>query len=210
MYEKCYMSEIHFNFVEYYIISKLLYLYITVAKLVNMSFEQGIFPTAMKIAKVIPIYKGKSKELFTHYRPISLLSNVSKVLEKVMHKRLYAFMEKHQMLYRNQFGFRPKHSTSDAVIQFAHDALHSLDTNGKCLSVFLDLSKAFDTISHDILTSKLSHYGVRGTSLNWFKSYLCNRTQYVSYKGTKSECSVVTHGVPQGSVLGPLLFILYK
>ena len=180
-----------------------------IAKLVNMSFEQGVFPTAMKIAKVIPIYKGKSKELFTNYRPISLLSNVSKVLEKVMHKRLYAFMEKHQMLYRNQFGFRPKHSTSDAVIQFAHDALHSLDTNGKCLSVFLDLSKAFDTISHDIRTSKLSHYGVRGTSLNWFKSYLCNRTQYVSYKGTKSECSVVTHGVPQGSVLGPLLFILY-
>ena len=118
---------------------------------------------------------------------------------------IYAY----QMLYRNQFGFRPKHSTSDAVIQFAHDALHSLDTNGKCLSVFLDLSKAFGTISHDILTSKLSHYGVRGTSLNWFKSYLCNRTQYVSYKGTKSECSVVTHGVSQGSVLGPLLFILY-
>ena len=180
-----------------------------IAKLVNMSFEQGVFPTAMKMAKVIPIYKGKSKELFTNYRPISLLSNVSKVLEKVMHKRLSAYMEKHQMLYRNQFGFRPKHSTSDAVIQFAHDALHSLDTNGKCLSVFLDLSKAFDTISHDTLTSKMSHYGVRGTSINWFKSYLCNRTQYVSYKGTKSECSVVTHGVPQGSVLGPLLFILY-
>ena len=105
-----------------------------IAKLVNMSFEQGVFPTAMNIARVIPIYKGKSKELFTNYRPISLLSNVSKVLEKVMHKRLYEFMEKHQMLYRNQFGFRPKHSTPDAVIQFAHDALHSLDTNGKCLS----------------------------------------------------------------------------
>ena len=178
-----------------------------IAKLVNMSFEQGVFPTAMKIAKVIPIYKGKSKELFTNYHPISLLSNVSNVLEKVMHKRLYAFMEKHQVLYQNQFGFRPKHSTSDSVIQFAHDALHSLDTNGKCLSVFLNLSKAFDTISHDILTSKLSHYGVRGTSLNWFKSYLCNRTQYVSYKGTKSECSVVTHGVPRGNVLFFALFL---
>ena len=124
----------------------------------------------MNIAKVISIYKCKSKKLFTNYRPISLLSNASNVLEKVMHKRLYAIMENHQMLNRNKFEFRPKHLTSDAVIKFAHDALHSLDNNGKCLSV-----------------SKLSHYGVRGTSLNWFNSYHCNITQYVSYKRIKSE-----------------------
>ena len=191
-----------------------------IAKIVNLSLEQGIVPNAMKMAKVIPISKAKNKELFTNYRPISLLPNISKILEKVVHKRLYAFMSKHHILHENQFGFRPKRSTEHAVAKLAYDALHeymkcapnqhSIDKNDMCLSVFLDISKAFDTINHEILMSKLVHYGVRGTALNWFNSYLnSNRKQYVSYKGTKSDLYNVTLGVPQGSVLGPLLFILY-
>ena len=118
-------------------------------------------------------------------------------------------MEKHQLLYQNQCGFRPKHSTSDAVIQFAHDALHSLDNNGKYLNVFLDLSKAFDTISHDILKSKLSHYDVRGTSINWFNSYLCKRTQYFSYKKGPSLNALLWRMVCHREAYSDLYFLFF-
>ncbi len=180
------------------------------AYLINMSLEQGTVPDPMKLTKVIPIYKAKSKIEFSNYRPISMLSNISKILEKVVHRRLYSFMTKHNILYDNQFGFRPKHSTIDAITKFTCDTMKSLDEKGSCLSVYLDLSKAFDTINHDILLKKLNHYGIRGKALDWFKSYLSQREQYVSYKGVKSVGFGVSYGVPQGSVLGPLLFILYS
>jgi hypothetical protein len=183
---------------------------IPIAKLVNKSLQQGVVPDAMKLARVIPIYKAKSKQEFSNYRPISLLSNISKVLEKVIHKRMYAFLVKHDILYSNQFGFRPKHSTIDAIVTFTCDALRGIDNKASCLSVYLDLSKTFDTINHDILLKKLNHYGIRGVALRWFKSYLSQRTQYVSYKGVESEHYDISYGVPQGSVLGPLLFIIYS
>ena len=182
---------------------------VPIAMLVNLSLSQGTVPDAMKLAKVVPIYKAKSKEIFTNYRPISLLSNISKIMEKVVHKRLYSFLMKHDILYRNQFGFRSKHSTVDAVTKFTSDVLKSLDRKQHCLGVFLDLSKAFDTINQKILLQKLAHYGIRGNALNWFESYLADRQQYVCYKGIKSETCSVQYGVPQGSVLGPILFILY-
>ncbi len=163
----------------------------------------------MKLAKVIPIYKAKSKESFTNYRPISLLASISKILEKVMHKRVYSFLEKHKILSDKQYGFRPKCSTTDAITEFVSDILPSLDRKEYCLSVFLDLSKAFDTINHSILLSKLSHYGIRGKALEWFRSYLDHRRQYVNYCGNKSTTQYIEYGVPQGSVLGPLLFIIY-
>ena len=180
-----------------------------IATIVNMSLEHGIVPDAMKLARVIPIFKAKSKEMFNNYRPISLLSTISKILEKVVHKRLYSFMTKCNILYDRQYGFRPKRSTTDAIVEFMSDVLPSLDNKGSCLSVFLDLSKAFDTINHSILLNKLEHYGVRGLALGWFRSYLEQRRQYVNYRDVQSTTQSLEYGVPQGSVLGPLLFILY-
>ena len=183
---------------------------VPIANIINMSLHQGIMPDAMKLARVIPIYKAKSRDSFTNYRPISLLSNLSKVLEKVVYKRLYSFLTHNKILYDRQYGFRPARSTIDAITEFTTDVLPCLDKKEKCISVYLDLSKAFDTINHNIMLSKLEYYGIRGKALEWFKSYLANRRQYVDYRGTHSEIKQIEYGVPQGSVLGPLLFIIYS
>ena len=177
--------------------------------IINKSFETGLIPKSMKIAKVIPIYKCKDKNEMSNYRPISLLPSTSKILEKLVHKRLYSFCENNKILYDNQYGFRPKHSTIDAVSKFTADIVSSLESNMITYAVFLDLSKAFDTIDHDILLRKLHFYGVRGVALEWFRNYLSGRSQYVSYYDINSASHDVICGVPQGSVLGPLLFIIY-
>ena len=179
------------------------------AIVMNKSLSEGIVPTDMKIAKVVPIYKSKDHQSFTNYRPISLLPATSKVMEKIVHKRLYGFLNINHILYNSQYGFRPKHSTSNAVSEFAYEILSAFDKNETTIATFLDLSKAFDTIDHDTLFMKLSYYGVRGAALDWFKSYFHNRKQYVHYNGKDSVLLDITCGVPQGSVLGPLLFILY-
>ncbi len=183
---------------------------VPLTKIINLSLSTGVVPDDMKMAKVIPLYKAKNKELFTNYRPISLLPTFSKLLEKVVHKRLYQFLQKHNILYPNQYGFRRKRSTCDAITDFTFDVLQTLDDRQSSLAVFLDLSKAFDTIDYEILLRKMEHYGVRGTALTWFRSYLSQRKQYVSFKGSCSDVLVMPCGVPQGSVLGPLLFILYS
>ena len=126
-----------------------------------------------------------------------------------MFKCLYNYLDKYSLLYSSQYGFRPNHSTVDAIAEFVNDICCAFENKKLCLGTFLDLSKAFDTIDYDILLYKLDWYGIRGKALEWFKSYLSSRKQYTEYKGTKSDEHVLTHGVPQGSVLGPLLFLLY-
>ena len=188
------------------IIDPLLY---PITVLINKSLKEGQVPDLLKIAKVVPIYKNKDRQIMDNYRPVSVLPSVSKILEKVVFKRLHAFLTHHSILYECQFGFRPKFSAIDAISLFNYNVCKTLENNKVGLGVFLDLSKAFDTIDHEILIKKLNFYGIRGRALEWFKSYLCNRKQYVLFQGNKSEMASITHGVPQGSILGPLLFIIY-
>ena len=176
----------------------------------NKSILEGKFPRAMKVADVLPVFKSKDKSVCTNYRPISLLPVVSKVLERIIYKRLYYFLQKEHLLYNSQYGFRNKHSTINAVMEFVGKVLNGFENEQYTLSVFLDLSKAFDTIDHNILLNKLDRYGIRGQANNWFKSYLSERQQQVKYTdGVRSRLMTVNCGVPQGSVLGPLLFIIY-
>ena len=175
----------------------------------NRSILSGIFPEEMKIAKVIPLFK-KGDDLDTgNYRPISLLSSLSKILEKLIFTRTIKFLITHDIFTNSQFGFRQKHSTIHALLNFVDKTAHAIDNHSHLIGIFLDFSKAFDTINHEILLSKLTHYGIRGIALEWFRNYLQKRKQYVSLNGHCSVMKEITCGVPQGSILGPLLFIIY-
>ena len=171
--------------------------------------KKGEYPDMLKIAKVLPIFKKGSKFSVSNYRPISVLSCINKFFEKLLAKRIYSFLEKNQILYEFQYGFRTGHSTTHALIEISDRIKLAINSNELMCGLFLDLSKAFDTVNHNILLSKLDHYGIRGPSLNLLKSYLTNRKQYVKLGNHKSELRQINCGVPQGSVLGPLLFILY-
>lgn len=178
--------------------------------LINRSLLEGQFPDDLKIAKVVPLYKAKSKDDVSNYRPISVLSCISKIYEKVIHKRLLGHLQANNLLSPFQFGFRPKHSTCHAVTKLTEDILLSFENREITLAVFCDLSKAFDTLDHSIILNKLYRYGVRGSILNLFESYLNKRCMYVTNGTNKSEIhEILAFGVPQGSVLGPLLFNIY-
>jgi len=179
------------------------------AKIINHSFASGTVPDSLKIARVCPIFKTGDPSDFTNYRPISILPSVSKIFEKLVYNRLLTYLSKHSILYKNQFGFRANHDTSMAVIEMVDKISNAIDTNCFSIGIFVDLSKAFDTLDHSILLQKLEHYGIRGITLEWFRSYLTNRYQYVDYNGVQSTKLKIRTGVPQGSVLGPLLFLLY-
>ena len=178
-------------------------------KIINLSFEKGIFPEAIKLARVIAIFKKGSTQDINNYRPISLLSIFDKIIEKLMYSRLYKFLDEHKILYDLQFGFRKNKSTIHSLIQITEQIKCSIEKGMYGCGVFIDLKKAFDTVNHSILLSKLEHYGIRENALHWFTSYLSNRKQYVYNNGYSSEVKTIKCGVPQGSVLGPLLFLLY-
>ncbi|MFZ2538354.1 MAG: reverse transcriptase domain-containing protein, partial [Oscillospiraceae bacterium] len=175
----------------------------------NLSFETGVFPSSLKIAKVIPIYKKGEKTSTGNYRPISMLSIFDKILEKLMYRRIYNFLIKNNILFKYQFGFRKGHSTTLALIEITDELYKKMDENYYSMGIFLDLQKAFDSVNHSILLEKLYNVGIRGPAYKWFSSYLSNRKQYVTIGGIKSEICNINCGVPQGSVLGPLLFLVY-
>ena len=175
----------------------------------NLSLLTGMCPNSLKIAKVIPIYKKDDSSLINNYRPISLLPSISKILEKLVYKRLYSFLQNNNILIPNQFGFRQGHSTEYAILHMYDKIIEAFSNNEHIIGIFMDLSKAFDTIDHKILIHKLQHYGIRGRALSWFINYLQDRQQYVSFQSHESHKLNIKSGVPQGSILGPLLFIIY-
>ena len=177
--------------------------------IINQSLCTGIFPDSLKVAKVIPLFKKGDDKLFNNYRPISLLPTISKVFEKVVFQQLYRYCEKNNIIYKSQYGFREQHSTELACAEYVDKISKDLDDKKIPISIFIDLSKAFDTLDHDIMLYKLKHYGVSNSALRWFDSYLRNRYQYVDFNSCISNKLQIRTGVPQGSILGPLLFILY-
>ena len=177
------------------------------AHLINNSLRTGTMPTQLKRAKVVPLYKSGDSSDVSNYRPISLLSVFSKIYEKVSYHQLYSYAEKH-IFTTHQFGFRKRHQTVHSIINF----INNIQANAKSkyhVAIFMDLKKAFDTVDHKILLKKLESYGIRGTALDWFTNYLTDRTQATLFDGVLSDLLGITCGVPQGSILGPLLFLIF-
>ena len=180
----------------------------------NTSLIEGSFPNRMKVAEIIPLYKGKEMDIMVNYRPISLLISLSKLLEKIMYRRLYSYLESNSILYNSQYGFRSRRSCEQAITELVGYILQSKNRDEHCTGIFLDLSKAFDTLDHSILLQKLERYGIRGNAYDWLSSYLSGRQLVAKITtGTrmtvKSEKYEITYGAAQGSCLGPLLFIIF-
>ena len=156
--------------------------------IINLSFIKGVYFDNLKITKTIPTFKEKGSNLNSNnYRPISLLSNINKIIEKLIHSRLYNFLSLHTCIYNLQFGFRKMHSTNHALLSLTEDIRKALDNNLFAAGVFIDLQKAFDTVDHEILLYKLNYYGIRGVANDWFRSYFTNRKQFVSINGFDSN-----------------------
>ena len=179
----------------------------TLTDIFNQSLKSSVFPKIWKKGKVTPIYKSGDRSNMSNYRPITVLPILSKILERLVHTQIYSYLSENKIL--SQSGFRPKLSTSTALAFFTDSILDNADNGLTTASVFLDLSKAFDTVGHNILLRKLKLIGLDNKSLNWFESYLSNRLQKTSISNTLSSPLPVSVGVPQGSILGPLLFIIY-
>ena len=179
--------------------------------LYNKCIENGFFPSPLKQAKVIPIYKSGKRYLANNYRPVSLLSPISKIFESLISIRLISFLEDNNIISEQQFGFRKQHSTTHAVTDVHSQISKNLDNKQHTCVILLDFRKAFDTVNHQILLRKLEKYGIRGNILEMFQSYLTNRVQFVYVNGCESDKMQIKCGVPQGSCLGPnLILTIYK
>ena len=184
-------------------------------KLSNASLSTGVFPDVMKIAEVVPLHKGKSPHDECNYRPISLLTTMSKILAKVVYSHVYGFLDSTGQIYDSQYGFRANHSCEHAVSEVVSEILKNNEQNKPTAGIFLDLSKAFDTLDHKLMLDKMEKYGIRGLALEWFASYLDNCTMRVKCSTVSTGCQVhsdlypVEYGAPQGSCLGPLIFLIF-
>ena len=178
------------------------------AQVANLSFQQGIFPEELKIAAVTLTYKAKDTMMFDNYRPISLIYVLAKILERLMYNRLLTFINKYQICNKHQFEFREKHSTFMVLIILIVNLVNAIDNGKRAVRIFLDLQKAFDTVDHCIFLENLYFYGIRGQAFDWFSGYLQNHQQLVNYCGCESYLKTIKCGVPQGSILGPVLFLL--
>ena len=180
-----------------------------ISHIVNTAIDSGKYPEKLKLGKVIPIYKKGDKYDPTNYRPINLLSTINKIIEKVLYKRLYDYFEKNNIIYKYQFGFRHSYSTTMALIEITDQIREQLENKNITIGIYIDLTKAFDLVNHKILISKLQTYGIRGPAIELIKSYLSDRYQYTKVDSAKSDVSKIQCGVPQGSVLGPLFFLMF-
>ena len=175
----------------------------------NISLAKGVFPDKLKIVWVTPIFKKGNNTLVTNYRSISVLPCLSKLLERIMYNRLYKFLVENNILYQKRFGFQNAHSTEHAILQLVNQITEAFSHRKYILGIFIDLSKAFDTVNHNILLEKLKAYGIQSENLKWFRSYLSNRKQFISYGDFKTEMKIVKCGVPEDFILGPLLFFIF-
>ena len=180
-----------------------------IAHIINLSLKSAQIPSDLKTAKITPIYKDGEKSQYTNYRPISVLPTISKILERCVYNQLIEHLESHDLISPQQFGFRKKRSTEMATVLFLDDIQKAMDSGKLTGAMFIDLSKAFDTVSHSSILDKLPKYGIVGLEKLWFTDYLFGRSMKVNYKGASSDTKSISCGVPQGSILGPLLFLLH-
>ena len=178
-------------------------------KIFNASLSIGYFPDLLKIARVVPIFKSGNSKIISNYRPISILPYISKIIEKIIYNRLSNYLTKYNLLTFSLHGFSASSSTTTALVDVMSYINTAVSNKEYCIALYMDISKAFDCVNHKILLMKLEQYGIRGAALKWFTSYLELRSQYININNMNSEHVYLNYRVPQGSILGLLLYILY-